>query len=72
MLIKGIGVTNENEANEQKGGFIPIILGTLTASLLGSVLTGIIIIIIRSNKTRWRSNKSRRKFLILPYHLTNF
>ena len=40
MLIKGIGVTNQNEANEQKGGFIPMLLGTLTASLLRSVLTG--------------------------------
>ena len=40
MLIKGIGVTNQNEVNEQKGEFIQMILGTLITSLLGSVLTG--------------------------------
>ena len=34
LLIKGISETIENEANEQKGGFLGMLLGTLGASLL--------------------------------------
>ena len=30
LLIKGISETVENEAKEQKGGFLPILLGTLS------------------------------------------
>ena len=40
LLIKGISETIKNEAKEQKGGFLPLLLVTLTASVLGSVLTG--------------------------------
>ena len=40
LLIKGIGEAIKNEAKEQKGGFIPILLGTLAASILGNTLTG--------------------------------
>ena len=36
MLLKQL----KNEAKEQKGGFISILLGTLGASLLGYLLTG--------------------------------
>ena len=32
--------TIKNEAKEQKRGFLPILLGTLAASMLGSALTG--------------------------------
>ena len=39
LLIKRIGETIKNEVKEQKGGFLPMILGTF-ASLLGSALTG--------------------------------
>ena len=36
MLVKQL----KNETKEQKGGFLTMLLGTLTASILGSALTG--------------------------------
>ena len=38
-LIKGVTETIKNEAKEQKGGFLGMLLGTLGASLLGNLLT---------------------------------
>ena len=38
LLIKVVGKATENEANEQKGGFLKILLDTLGASLLGNLL----------------------------------
>ena len=38
--MKGVSQTITNEAKEQKGEFLPMILGTLAASLLGSALAG--------------------------------
>ena len=40
LLIKCVSKTVKNEAKEQKGEFILILLGTLGASLLGNLLTG--------------------------------
>ena len=40
LLIQGISKTIKNESKQQKGGFLPILLGTLGASLLGNLLTG--------------------------------
>ena len=40
LLIKGISETIKNEAEEQKGRFISMLLGTLSASLLWNLLTG--------------------------------
>ena len=40
LLIKGISETIKNEAKEQKGGFLGMLLGTLYPSLLGNLLTG--------------------------------
>ena len=40
LLIKGVSKTIKNEAKEQKGGFVIMLLGTLGASLLGNLLTG--------------------------------
>ena len=40
LLIKGVKKTIKNEAKEQKGGFLWMLLGTLGASLLGNLLTG--------------------------------
>ena len=40
LLIKNVSKTIKNEANEQKGGFLRVLLGTLGASLLGNFLTG--------------------------------
>ena len=38
--MKGVTETVKNEAKEQKGGFLSMLLGTLGASLLGNLLTG--------------------------------
>ena len=40
LLLKGVTETVQNEVKEQKGGFLSILLGTLSASLLGNLLTG--------------------------------
>ena len=40
ILLKGVTKTIKNETNEQKGGFLSMVLGTLGASLLGNLLTG--------------------------------
>ena len=40
ILLKGVTKTVQNEAKEQKGGFLSMLLGTLGASLLGNLLTG--------------------------------
>ena len=40
LLIKEIGKTIKNEAKEQIGKFLPMLLGTLVANLLGSAFTG--------------------------------
>ena len=39
LLIKGVCETIQNEAKEQKSGFLGILLGTLGASILGNMLT---------------------------------
>ena len=39
VLLKGIIETLQNEAKEQRGGFLGMLLGTLGASLLGDLLT---------------------------------
>ena len=39
LLIKDISKTIKNEAKEQKGGFLSMLLGTLGATLLGNLLT---------------------------------
>ena len=40
ILLKGVSKTIKNETKEQRGGFLSMLLGTLGASLLGSLLTG--------------------------------
>ena len=40
ILLKAVTKTIKNEATEQKGGFLSMLLGTLGASLLGNLLTG--------------------------------
>ena len=39
LLLKGVTETVQNEVNEQKGGFLSMLLGILGASLLGNLLT---------------------------------
>ena len=40
LLLKGRREKIRNEAKEQKGGFLSMLLGTLVASLLGNALAG--------------------------------
>ena len=40
ILLQGVSETIKNEAEEQKGGFLSMLLGTLGASLLGNMLAG--------------------------------
>ena len=40
ILLKGVSKTIKNETKEQRGGFLSMLLGTLGASLLGSLLSG--------------------------------
>ena len=40
LLIKGVSETIKNEAEEQKSGFLALLLGILGASSLGNLLTG--------------------------------
>ena len=39
LLLKGVSETIQNEAKEQRGGFLSMLLGTLGASLFGDLLT---------------------------------
>ena len=39
VLLKGVTETIQNEAKEQRGGFLSMLLGTLGASLLGDILS---------------------------------
>ena len=40
ILLKGVSETIENEAKEQKGGFLSMLIGTLGTRLLGDVSFG--------------------------------
>ena len=40
LLLKRVKETIQNEAKEQRGGFLSMLLGTLGASLLGDMLFG--------------------------------
>ena len=40
LLLKGVTETVQNEVREQKGGFLSMLLSTLSASLLRNLLTG--------------------------------
>ena len=58
-LIKGVSKTIINETEEQKGGFLSMLLGTLGASLLGNLLTGKGI--LRAGSGRPLSSTSKNK-----------
>ena len=40
LLMKDVSETIKSEAKEQKGRFLSMLLGTLSASLSGNLLTG--------------------------------
>ena len=67
VLFKGVSETIQHEAKEQRGGFRSMLLGTLGASLLGSLLTGGKGVIRAGEGIKKKSN------LLIPFHpLTNF
>ena len=68
ILLDRVSETIENEAKEQKGGFLSISLGTLQVSLLGNMLAG-------KRVTRAGGGTVRVGYgsiLIPPHPLTNF
>ena len=40
FLLKGVSEAIQNEAKEQKGGFLSVLLYTLGTTLLGNILVG--------------------------------
>ena len=40
LLLQGVSEAIQNEANEQRGGFLSMLLGILEASLLENILAG--------------------------------
>ena len=65
LLLKGVSETIQNEEKKQKGVFLSMLLGTLSASLLGNMLAGKGII-------RAGYGSKKKRFLILRHPLTNF
>ena len=59
LLLKGVSETVQNEAKEQKGRFLSMILGTLGASLLGNILAGKEAIATRQDRGINRTAKGR-------------
>ena len=51
LFLKGVSEKIQNEAKEQKGGFLSMLLGTLGASLLGNILAG------KGINRAWEENK---------------
>ena len=68
VLLKGVSETIQNEAKEQRGGFLSMILGTLGASLLGDILSkglsgkGVIRVGEGEIKAGYGSKKSLKNF----------
>ena len=56
LLIKDVSETIQNEAKEQKGGFLSMLLRTLGASLLGNFLTDKDTIRVAKGTIRAREN----------------
>ena len=76
ILLKGVSETIKNEAKEQKGGFLNMLLGTLGARLLGDMLLvkGVIRAGEGTARVGYGSKRPsfKKNFLILPHLLTNF
>ena len=78
ILLKGLSKTIQNEAKEQHGGFLSMLLSTLGESLLGDMLfgkkgKGVIRAGEGTAKVSYGSKgSSLKKFLIPPHPLTNF
>ena len=73
ILLKGVTKTIENEAKEQRGGFLSMLLGTLGASLLGNLLSGKGMMRAGEGIVRAGEGSKKKKLnSLLPFHpLTN-
>ena len=76
-MLKGVSEIVQNEAREQKGGFLSMLLGTLSASLLGNILAGKGINragkgVIRAGYGNKRQDYEKNGSLMPPHSLTNF
>ena len=71
LLMKRISETTKNESKKQKGLFLPIILGTLAASVVHQFISWCISR-RRINKCRWSQNYSRPTVLMAPLPLAKF
>ena len=80
IILKGVSETIKNEAEEQKGGFLSMLLGTLGASLLGDMLFGKEVIRAGEGTAKvgygYKGSSIKRsslKYFLIPAHsLTNF
>ena len=63
LLLKWVTETVKNEVKEQKGGFLSMLLGTLSASLLGNILAGKGINKKGKgiNQSRWKEQQCQRE-----------
>ena len=53
-MLKGFSEIIQNEVEEQNGGFIGILLGTLGSSVLGNIFTGKVIIRAGYGDKKWK------------------
>ena len=80
LLLKGVGETIKDEANEQRSGFLSMLLGTLGASLFSNMLAGKGVIRAGEGNAKEDYGSKRspvkrsslKKILIPPHPLTNF
>ena len=59
LLLKGVSETVQNEAKEQKGGFLSMLLGTLGANWLGNILAGKGVVAMSQGQRINRAGKGR-------------
>ena len=73
VLLKGVSETIQNEAKEERGGFLSVLLGTLDVSLLGDLLTKSLSGkgVIRAGEGTTRAGYGSKK-LTPPHLLINF
>ena len=77
LLLKEVSETVQNEAREQTGEFLSMLLGTLGASLLGNILEGREINrtgegVVRASYGHRSSKNKKNGSLMLSHPLTNF
>ena len=68
-MVKGLSKRTKNEAKEQKGGFLSMLLGALGASILGNLLTCKSTIRVGEGIIRARQDFKSRLILIIDMYL---